>query len=121
MLNCLIVGIGGFAGSVCRYLLTLIPAGSAHGFPVKTLCINVLGSLLIGMIAAAAVKTKPLDSHLVLLLKTGLCGGFTTFSTFALETSDLLQKGQTGSALMYAALSILLGIAAVSIGESLIH
>ena len=121
MLNCLIVGIGGFAGSVCRYLLTLIPTDSFHGFPIKTLCINIIGSLLIGMIAAAAIKTKPLNPHLVLLFKVGLCGGFTTFSSFALETEELLQQGQTGSALLYACLSMLLSIAAVSIGESLVH
>ena len=90
-------------------------------FPIKTLCINIAGSLLIGVLSAAALKTKPLDSRLLLLFKTGLCGGFTTFSTFALETSDLWQKGQTGSAMLYVLLSMLLGIAAVGIGESLVH
>ena len=56
MINCLFVGMGGFIGSVCRYLLGLLPVENSQGFPVKTLIINVTGAFVIGIVAAAAAK-----------------------------------------------------------------
>ena len=90
MAECLFVGIGGFIGSVCRYLIGLIPLSQSNGFPVKTLVINVAGAFAIGLISAAAKHTG-LDGRAVLFLKAGICGGFTTFSTFALETVTLFE------------------------------
>ena len=103
MLNCIAVGLRGFLGSVCRYLAGQIPLGRDWGFPVRTLAINLIGSFLIGAVTALALKRAAPDPRLVLFLKAGVCGGFTTFSSFALETGDLLQSGRTAAALLYAA------------------
>ena len=121
MAECLFVGIGGFIGSVCRYLIGLIPLSPSNGFPVKTLVINVAGAFAIGLIAAAAAKNADISSRIVLLLKTGICGGFTTFSTFALEISDMIRGGSWAAAAAYMLLSLILGVAAVFAAEALIH
>lgn len=121
MAECLFVGIGGFIGSVCRYLIGLIPLSPSNGFPVKTLVINVAGAFAIGLIAAAAVKNADISPRIVLLLKTGICGGFTTFSTFALEISDLIRGGSWAAAAAYMLLSLILGVAAVFAAEALMH
>lgn len=115
MLNCIAVGLGGFLGSVCRYLAGQIPLGRDWGFPVRTLAINLIGSFLIGAVTALALKRAAPDPKLVLFLKAGVCGGFTTFSSFALETGDLLQSGRTAAALLYAAASLILGLSLIHI------
>lgn len=120
MAECLFVGIGGFIGSVCRYLIGLIPLSPSNGFPVKTLVINVAGAFAIGLIAAAAAKNADISPRIVLLLKTGICGGFTTFSTFALEISDLIRGGSWAAAAAYMLLSLILGVAAVFAAETLL-
>ena len=121
MINCLFVGMGGFIGSVCRYLLGLLPIETSQGFPVKTLITNVIGAFVIGIIAAAAAKNTALNPRLVLFLKAGICGGFTTFSTFAYETGAMMEKGQTGLALLYVILSAILGVLAVFCGQLLVR
>lgn len=118
LLNCLCVGLGGFVGSVLRYLVTLLPYGA--GFPVKTLAINVLGAFVLGLICALATRHVDASPQLVLMLKVGVCGGFTTFSTFALETSDLLQSGAWPAALAYVVASVVLSVAAVFDAEALV-
>ena len=118
MLECIIVGIGGFLGSVCRYLIGLIPGKEGAFFPVRTFAINIVGAFVIGMIAALAAKNSVLNPKAVLFLKVGICGGFTTFSSFALETSDLLKSGHLSAAALYAVLSIVLGILAAFAGEA---
>lgn len=120
MAECLFVGIGGFIGSVCRYMIGLIPLSPSNGFPVKTLVINVAGAFAIGLIAAAAAKNADISPRIVLLLKTGICGGFTTFSTFALEISDLIRGGSWAAAAAYMLLSLILGVAAVFAAETLL-
>ncbi|MCI8320246.1 MAG: fluoride efflux transporter CrcB [Dorea sp.] len=119
MQNCLFVGIGGFAGAVLRYLIGLAPVRETMVFPVKTFVINILGCILIGCIAAIMAKdtNAPLSPRTVLLLKTGVCGGFTTFSTFALETADLIKDGHSGTAAVYAGLSVVIGTGAVFLTE----
>ena len=121
MLNCIAVGLGGFLGSVYRYLAGQIPLGRDWGFPVRTLAINLIGSFLIGAVTALALKRAAPDPRLVLFLKAGVCGGFTTFSSCALETGDLLQSGRTAAALLYAAASLILGVAAVFAGEAAVR
>lgn len=79
MLNCIIVGIGGAAGAVLRYLIGLVPIGKGGSFPVSTFLINIAGALAIGIIAALALRHDSPDPKLVLFLQTGICGGFTTF------------------------------------------
>ena len=121
MLNCLVVGLGGFAGSVLRYLAGKIPLGNPTLFPVNTLLINILGSFVIGLIVALTAKYSDIDPRLVLFCKVGLCGGFTTFSTFSLETFDLLRSGAVGTAVAYAALSAVLGVLAVLLAQALVR
>ena len=121
MLDCVLVGIGGFFGTVMRYLIGLIPTKSESGFPFKTLIINVLGAFLIGLIAALAMNDKSLNQHLVLMLKVGVCGGFTTFSTFAYENAGLIQGGHGLLAFVYILLSIVLGILAIYSAQLIIR
>lgn len=120
MLDCLAVGLGGFAGSVLRYLAGKLPLQSPEGFPYVTLMINVLGSFAIGLIAAVAAKRADIDPRLVLFLRVGLCGGFTTFSTFSSETFSLLRAGSYGGATAYVLLSVLLGVLAVFLAHALV-
>ena len=101
MTDCLIVGAGGALGAVFRFLMGKIPIGSESGFPVRTFIVNVLGCFLIGLTTAFAVKYFSGSSKAVLFLKTGVCGGFTTFSSFALETSELIEKGSYITAFEY--------------------
>lgn len=121
MLNCMVVGAGGFIGAVCRYLIGLIPVKEPFSFPVKTFVINIVGSFVIGIIAALSVKSGVLSPRAVLFLKTGLCGGFTTFSTFALETGTLIRGGNTGIAFLYVVLSVIVAVAAVFGSEAVLR
>lgn len=120
MVECLIVGIGGFIGAVCRYLIGLISLKESSLFPIKTFIINVIGSLIIGIIAAIALKNDSLNPRMILFLKVGICGGFITFSSFVLESSDLMKNGHTTIALIYVVLSVICGVLAVFIGESIV-
>lgn len=113
MIECIAVGLGGFIGAVCRYLIGLIPIKEGITFPIKTLIINIIGSFIIGMIAALAVKNNTLNPRLVLFIKAGICGGFTTFSSFALETGDLVKNGNILTAVLYVTLSVVLSVLAV--------
>lgn len=121
MLNCIIAGAGGFIGTIFRYLIGLIPVKETTVFPVKTFIINILGCLLIGGITALAAKNLSLNPRLVLFLKVGVCGGFTTFSTFALETTDLMKNGHLGIAFLYLVLSAVVGISAVFATDVLVQ
>lgn len=113
IVDCLFVGLGGFVGSVLRYLVSLAPIRHESGFPVVTLGINVLGAFLLGLIMAAAGRDTGIDPRTLLFLKVGVCGGFTTFSTFALESHTLLSGGKPGVALAYMVLSVVLCVLAV--------
>ncbi len=113
LLNCLFVGLGGLVGSVLRYLVSLLPLRHESGFPLITLGINVLGAFLLGLIMAYAGRAPSLDPRTLLFLKVGVCGGFTTFSTFALEAHGLLAGGKPVVALLYMALSVVLCVFAV--------
>ena len=117
MLNCLVVALGGGIGACLRYLIGLIPLKEPFTFPVKTLFINILGCFVIGLIAAISAKTTSLSPRTVLFIKTGLCGGFTTFSTFALETETLLKTGHIGLAILYVALSVVVGVGLAFAGQ----
>ena len=90
MLECLFVGLGGFIGSVCRYLIGLIAVETASGFPIKTFCINIIGAFVLGIVSETAMLNPAFSRNLVLFLQIGLCGGFTTFSTFSSEALKLL-------------------------------
>ena len=121
MIDCIVVGAGGFIGAVCRYLIGLIPLNEGGAFPVKTFLINIAGSFVIGIIAALALKNSALNPRAVLFLKVGICGGFTTFSSFALETGDLIKGGNMQTALVYAVLTTVLGVLAVFAGQAVVR
>lgn len=120
MMDCIVVGVGGFVGAVCRYLIGMIPLKEGCTFPIKTFLINIAGSFLIGIVAALAMRTESLDSRTVLFLKVGICGGFTTFSSFALETTDLMKDGKMHLAAIYTVLSVTLGVLAVFAGQGIV-
>lgn len=117
MLNCLVVALGGGIGACLRYLIGLVPLKEPFTFPVKILFINLLGCFVIGLIAAIAAKTTSLSPRTVLFIRTGLCGGFTTFSTFALETETLLKTRHIGLAMLYVALSVVVGVGLAFAGQ----
>lgn len=120
MIECIVVGAGGFIGAVCRYFIGMIPLKEGCAFPVKTLMINIAGSFLIGIVAAMAMKTDFLNPRTILFLKVGICGGFTTFSSFALEAADLMNDGKIHLAVIYTVLSVTLGILAVFAGQTVV-
>lgn len=114
MKDILLVGLGGMAGSVLRFLLSSVwlhGNAAAQGFPVATLAVNAVGSLLIGATASAGVAGGG-----YLFAATGFCGGFTTFSAFSLETITLLRTGHYGTAVLYASASLAVCLAAAGIG-----
>lgn len=113
MKEILIVGAGGFAGSILRYLVSkaMVSCVAVSGFPFATLTVNVIGSLLIGGLVSAGT-----NGGWYLLAVTGFCGGFTTFSTFSLECVGLFRSGNWSMGAIYIAASLLLSIAAVIAG-----
>lgn len=121
MLDCLAVGLGGFLGSVMRYLIGKIPFKNPTVFPIHTFLINVIGAFIIGMIVAFVTKGKSIDPRFILFLKTGICGGFTTFSTFSLEANVLLKNGDTVLAFLYIIGSVVLGIGAVFLADYIVN
>lgn len=120
ILNCLAIGAGGAMGAILRYLMSLLPIQGKYGFPFATLLTNILGALLMGVIVGAIAQGHQIDDRLSMFLRVGVCGGFTTFSTFALETSNMLSSGKVALGIGYAVLSAGLSIAAVMAGQLLI-
>ena len=113
----LIVGTGSFIGGAMRYLLsTLMKSVCGQGFPWGTLMVNLLGCFLFGMLFAVFGKSNAMDNTLYLLLTTGVCGGFTTFSTFANESVQMLQQGNTWGFVGYVATSVVAGLALIALG-----
>ena len=116
----LLVGLGGAIGSVFRYLTHwLTTKYFQSSFPLSTFLVNVIGSLLIGLFIGYIGKYFPENHPLKFLLIIGFCGGFTTFSSFALENYNLLQNNQQITAYLYMAGSIILTISAVGFGNYL--
>lgn len=117
MVNFFAVGLGGFVGASLRYFMGALPVFANISFPVATLLINFIGAFIIGFVALSAVHFDTLHPAVILFFKTGLCGGFTTFSTFSLETMELISDGRLASALAYALLSVALCLCAIYIGR----
>jgi CrcB protein len=116
----LFIGIGGFAGSILRYLIYLSFANrNLTIFPYATLVINLVGCLAIGVVSVMIEKAVPQSRSLYLVVSVGLLGGFTTFSAFGLETLNLIENQQTQLALLNILANVLLGLAAVWIGRFL--
>jgi CrcB protein len=112
----LLLAIGGAVGSVARYLMGRAVQGALHlEFPVGTFAVNVAGCLLIGVLAKFFLHSQT-ELPLRATLMIGFCGGFTTFSSFSLETLGLIQGGEWGKAAAYVALSALVCVGATAAG-----
>ncbi len=118
----LIAGAGGFIGTCGRYLVGKWCESVFHGsFPLGTFVVNVVGCFIIGLLFGLLERTEVLSTNACLLLVTGFCGGFTTFSTFANDMWILHSRGEWGTFVGYLVLSIVVGVALVWIGRSLIR
>ncbi|MCH3884425.1 fluoride efflux transporter CrcB [Tenacibaculum aquimarinum] len=111
-----LVFIGGGFGSVLRFIIGKWLNNSENGIPYGTFAANILGSLLIGIILGLAAKNNTLTENSTLLLATGFCGGFTTFSTFAYENHFFLKSGDFTSFAFYTIASFVVGFLAVFAG-----
>ena len=116
MKSFLLVFLGGGLGSGLRYLVTITMNQYSKVLPFGTFTVNILGCLLIGLILGYAQKENTLTSNQTLLLATGFCGGFTTFSAFANENLELIKNGELFNFSVYTIGSVLIGILAVFIG-----
>lgn len=115
--NLLIIGSGGFIGSIARYLVSQLNLSvNFHSIPVGTLAVNIIGCFVIGFLTGVADKSMILTAEWRLFLMVGICGGFTTFSAFANENLMLMHNGQVAAVILYTALSIFIGFLAVYLG-----
>lgn len=115
MSSVIFVGLGGAIGAVGRYLISLLPYEGV--FPILTFITNFLGALLIGFFTGLASESGYMSPNSQLFLKTGVCGGFTTFSTFSLEAKKLFENGNNVSGGLYMLLSVFICIVGVVLGE----
>lgn len=118
----IIVSLGGALGSVARYKLGgfILHRTAGSDFPFSTFSINVLGCLLIGILAALVEHHDLFSPSVRLLLFTGLLGGFTTFSAFGYEGFFLFRRNLIGHAMLYITMSVLCGFTAVWIGMKIV-
>ncbi len=120
MKNILLVAAGGGIGAALRYVIYLLLKPQL--FPYATLTINIAGSFILGIIMAMSVReNNSLPENIKLFLATGICGGFTTFSTFSYENLYLLQSGKHNLAFIYILASVVAGISAAWLGFKLIN
>ncbi|APS39009.1 fluoride efflux transporter CrcB [Salegentibacter sp. T436] len=112
----LLIFLGGGLGSALRYLISKSLNFETAFIPFGTFTVNILGSLLLGLILGIAAKSDFFSSNIVLFLAVGFCGGFTTFSSFAFENQALLRSGDYLNFFFYTFGSIILGILAVFLG-----
>lgn len=117
----LAVGAGSFLGGSGRYLVSLAMKGVSKGFPWATLAVNLAGCFLIGLLWGLFSKDGSDSSNWALFLTVGLCGGFTTFSTFSKEALVMLQGGNIWGFAGYVAISVIAGIALVALGYYLMR
>lgn len=113
-----LVGCGGAVGAILRYMISLVPWKGE--FPLLTLITNLAGAILIGLVVGLAFSKDTISPNIVLFFKTGVCGGFTTFSTFSLEALTLLERNQKGIAVVYIFLSVVGCVIGVWFGKKLI-
>lgn len=119
----LLVGFGGALGSVARYWISLLAARLVgEAFPWGTLVINILGSFVIGYYGTLTLQAGPFpaSSEARLFVMVGICGGFTTFSSFSLQTLQLLQGGEAVRAAAYIVASVVLCVLGTTIGYLLV-
>ena len=121
MRSILLVGLGGAAGSICRYLIHLyFEKNQISHFPLATLTANVTGCFLVGIILGLFHKNHLITEELRLLLAIGFCGGLTTFSTFTSESFNLIGHKEFLIASLYISISVMTGLLAFWTGNLLI-
>jgi len=120
MKQLLLVFVGGGFGSVLRFIVGKYLNSAETGIPYGTFAANILGSLIIGIILGLAAKNNALSENHTLLLATGFCGGFTTFSAFAYENHVFLKAGDFTSFALYTIASFVIGFLAVFLGMFLV-
>lgn len=117
----LIVGIGGFIGTVARFVVArYFQYNVSSVFPWSTFIVNIAGCLLIGLIYGITEKGEFLSSDIRLFLTVGICGGFTTFSTFSNDSFLLVQEQEWFRLALYTSLSVFLGLMAVYLGRMMV-
>jgi CrcB protein len=119
--TCLIVMAGGALGTLARFLLSTLTAPISGQLPWGTIIINIAGSFVIGFFGTLTLANGrfPVSENVRVFVMVGLCGGFTTFSAFSLQTLDLLRNGAVGRASINVVASVALCICAVSLGHLL--
>jgi CrcB protein len=111
------VAVGGALGCVSRYYLTaFIQQRAGPSFPLGTLLINITGSFLLGFIMRYALQSGAVSAETRMLLTSGFCGGYTTFSTYSYETAMMLDDGEYGRAALYVGSSVVLALAGTLLG-----
>lgn len=116
MLNILAIFIGGGLGCVARYLIAILMRMQSFNFPFATIMVNIVGSLILGFVAALFWKQTPFHPSLKLAITVGFCGGLTTFSTFSWETFEMIKNGEFLLAMLYMLISVLACVLAISLG-----
>lgn len=120
--NVLWVGLGGFVGAIMRYGLNLLlPAIFSSRYPLATLLSNLIGCFLLGGISELAIRSSVMKPELFIFLTVGLCGGFTTFSTFIFENYNFISQDKHFDMIIYGAISLLVGYIALFLGIWLIR
>ena len=116
-MNFVFVALGGALGAVGRYAVSMIPIKTE--FPFLTLITNILGAVLIGFISGIVSAKQDVSQNTVLFWKTGVCGGFTTFSTFSLQAYGLFEKGSNILGLVYTVVSVVSCILGIVCGKKI--
>lgn len=113
----LLVGIGGILGSVLRYFIAMAASGLwGSGFPIGTVVINLTGSFFLGWFSSKFIMPQKLPPYILTAISTGVIGSYTTFSTFCLETVNLMEAGEQLKALLYLLISLVGGLLFVKFG-----
>jgi CrcB protein len=119
--TCLIIALGGALGTLARYLIALIAMPVSRELPLGTIGINIVGSFIIGLFGTLTLAQGrfPVSENLRLFVMVGICGGFTTFSSFSLQTLDLMRSGAMARAAVNVVASVALCLCAVAAGHFL--
>jgi CrcB protein len=119
--SCLVVMAGGAIGTLCRYLVSVWALPISQEVPWGTILVNISGSFIIGLFGTLTLAQGryPVSEEMRLFVMVGLCGGYTTFSSFSLQTLDLLRTGAVARAAVNIAVSVALCVCAVALGPML--